>query len=447
MDESFVLKLKMSDSIKILKNLYHEIVVSFSPQNILKNFIYYDIKGDVLFVKNKKLNLSGKRVLVFSIGKSGYESGEGIYKILKERIDDGLIITNRDYKMKRLGKLEIKTGSHPLPDKKSLSCGRKIYEKILRTSKEDIIIFLISGGGSDMMVYPENGITLGEYKKTVRILKICGADIGEINTIRKKIDKVKGGKLRILSKSEKFINLLFSDVPGLNDDVIFIASGPVFRDDTTFRDAWQILLKYGIENKVPKSVRNFLKGNIKKGKKQDNKKFEKDITYLLARNRDVVRFAGEYLKRKEYRVIYLKKTIKKEVNHEKEYIMRKIKQYSLYKRTAIIAGGEPTVKIKAENPGKGGRMSHLSLLLLKEFLKERIYNVSFLLAGTDGIDGNSDIAGAIVNAENLKKIKLVEVEKYIKNFNSANFMKKYNFELKPGLTGINLADIMIFIIE
>ncbi len=447
MNKESVLKLKMSDSIKILKNLYHEIVFSFSPQNILKNFIYYDVKSDVLFVKNKKLNLYGKRVLIFSIGKSGYESGEGIYNILKERIDDGLIITNRDYKIRKLGKIEIKKGSHPLPDKKSLLCGKKIYEKILKTSKNDIIIFLISGGGSDMMVYPETDITLYEYKKTVKILKLCGADIGEINTIRKKIDRVKGGKLRVLSKSEKFINLLFSDVPSLNDDVTFIASGPVFRDDTTFKDAWHILLKYGIENKVPKSVKNFLKKNIKKRKKQDNKKFEKDMTYLLARNRDVVRFAGEYLKRKGYKVVYLKRTIKKEVNQEKDYLMKKIKEYYSYKNTAIIAGGEPTVKIKAENPGEGGRMSHLSLLLLREFLKERIYNISFLLAGTDGIDGNSDIAGAIVNAENLKKIKMTDIEKYIKNFNSANFMKKYNFELKPGLTGVNLADIMIFIIE
>ena len=116
-----------------------------------------------------------------------------------------------------------------------------------KTKKNDIVIFLLSGGGSDMMIFPEEQISLEDYINTIEVLKRCGANIEEINIIRKKIDKVKGGKLRIISKSKKFINILFSDVPGVNDDIKFIASGPVFEDTTTFKEAYKIL-KTPLEN-------------------------------------------------------------------------------------------------------------------------------------------------------------------------------------------------------
>ncbi len=402
----------------------------------------------MLNIKNKRVNLKRKNIFVFSIGKSSLEITGAIKSILKGRIKKGLSITNVKTRRKSTGKIEITYGSHPLPSQSSLESGKKIYSMLSKTGKNDVVIFLISGGGSDMMVYPENDIILKDYIQAIKVLKRCGADIGEINTIRKKIDRVKGGKLRFISGAERFINILFSDVPTLKDDLKFIASGPVFKDETGFKDAYSILLRYGIENEIPLSVRNFIKKNLNKKIEINDGIFKNDITFLMAKNRDVQKFAENYLKNKSFRVISLKRTIKYEVNKEKNYLLRKIFENMDKKRVAIIGGGEPTVKIKMRNPGEGGRMSQLSLLILRELFKKKIKNVSFLLAGTDGIDGNSDIAGGIIcMREIINKVRLEEVEKYIKNFNSANFLKRYKLDLKTNYTGINLADIMVFLIE
>ncbi len=436
----------MIDSKSLLKNLHNEIVSFFLPSNIFRQKMSYDKDRGALNIKNKRVNLKRKNIFVFSTGKSSLEMAEATNEILGERIKKGLAITNIKAKKKNIGNIEIAYGNHPLPDENSLKSGKKIHRMISMTGQNDVVIFLISGGGSDMMVYPENSISLKDYIKTVKILKKCGADIGEINTIRKKIDRVKGGKLRLASKSDKFINIVFSDVPTLNDDLKFIASGPVFKDDTEFKDAYNIFLKYRIENEIPESVRDFIKKNINKKTKVDENVFKNDITFLMAKNRDVQRFIGDYLNEKGFKVIFLKRMVKYEVNKEKDYLLRKIFENINKKNIAIIGGGEPVVKIDVKSPGKGGRMSHLSLLILRELLKNKIKNVSFLLAGTDGIDGNSRIAGAIVSMRSLGKIKLNEVERYLKNYDSASFLKKYRLALETGYTGINLADILVFLI-
>lgn len=437
----------MINSKSLLKNLHREIVSFFLPSSIFKQLISYDGEKDALNIKNKRVSLKGNNIFVISIGKSSIEMAEAIKSILKSRIKKGLVITSIRTKPKNTGNIRITYGNHPLPDRNSLKSGERIYKILLNTKENDVVIFLISGGASDMMVYPEDTISLKDYIKTVKILKKCGADIGEINTIRKKIDRVKGGKLRLISKSKKFINILFSDVPTLNDDLKFIASGPVFKDDTEFKDAYNIFLKYGIEDEIPESVRNFIKKNISKKIKIDENIFENDITFLMAKNKDVQKFAGNYLREKGFKVFFFKRTIKYEVNKEKDYLLKKIFENLNRKNIAIIGGGEPVVKIDVKNPGKGGRMSHLSLLILKELLKRKIKNVSFLLAGTDGVDGNSHLAGGLVCVKDIaEKTKIQKIDKYIKEFNSAEFLEKHNIALKTGYTGINLADILIFLI-
>lgn len=432
----------MTKKEKLLKDVFYEIIKNFTPQALLRKKIVYFKEKEIMKIEDKVVVLKDKKLFLVSIGKSGYEMAEGIMDIFRDRIEEGIVITPGK-EDKNLKNIIVYKGSHPFPDNKSLEAGKRIYYFLSSVPENSIVMFLVSGGGSDSMIFPEDDITLRDYIKTVKELKICGADIGEINIIRKKIDRLKGGKLRAISKAKRFVNIFFSDVPSINDDISFIASGPSVPDSSSFSDALKVIKKYNLENRIPERVFNFINRSLKKKLFIDRNIFKNDLNFVIAKNRDVLKFARESFEKRGIKSRILRRVLKDDIRIEAKELLVKLKKI-FSKNICLIAGGEPVVKIDKKNAGKGGRMTHLGLLLVRGLLEKNVRNVSILTAGTDGIDGNSDISGICVDLS-YRELNPIEIDSYIKNYDSASFAKKYNIHIQTGYTGINLADVVFIL--
>src|SRR6056297_456863 len=243
---------------KLLKYM-NEILDSLSIEKLIKNKIRYE--NNYLFLENKKYKLKDN-IYIIGFGKSSASMGFEIEKILKDKIDDGLIIT-KDGHEKELKNIEVISGSHPFPDKRTYQNSERLINKIKNIKENSSVIFLISGGGSALFEKPDLDIDINELEKINRVLLESGLDIKNINIIRKHISSVKGGKLLKLLKEKncQLFNFIISDVE--NNDLSTIASGPTYYDNSTFEDSMKIVNDKNLEKKLPNKAIDFIKENIK----------------------------------------------------------------------------------------------------------------------------------------------------------------------------------------
>ena len=435
---------------KLLKKVFKKAVEKVLPKNFLPKFL----KKENCFLKIGKKRFSLKKIkniYLLGAGKASFLMAKKASEILGDLIKEGAIICHY-LPERKIKKIFLYQGGHPLPKKEGVLGAKKILEVAKKAEKKDLILFLLSGGGSDLMSFPQNGISFSDYKKTVKLLKKVPADIYEVNIVRKHIDKLKGGKLRLFAKNAFFFaTLALSDVPTINDDPSVIASGPTVPDPSTFEDAINVLKKYSLLDKVPKRVRSFLEKG-KKGEIEENPKpgdplfsLKKTLYLICAKNDDALAEAKRELQKEGFRGKIIKEKIKGEVQKISQKIFQEIKKFQKRKKFFLIFGGEPTVEIKTKSPGEGGRMSYLCALLAKKLYQEKLFNIWVLCGGSDGIDGQSDIAGGIISAKTFEEAKKrkINYEKYLQKFDSATLLKKLRADLKVGPTGTNVADIVI----
>ena len=423
-----------------------------NPKKIVHSRV--KLKGEILEVKNDFFDLSKyKRVFVVGGGKASGSMAEALENILGDRIEDGVIIilkgTAAKHKLKRI---KLHESSHPIPDKSSITGAKKILKLAEKAGEDDLVICLISGGGSSLMALPREDVSLEDKQKVTNMLLKCGATINEINAVRKHISSFKGGHLARAVYPATLLGLLLSDV--LGDPLDVIASGPTVPDSSTFNDAVSVLKRYGLWNRTPTSVRKVLseglKGRISETPKKDDPAFKKVKNIVIGNNRLACSAALKEIKRNGLNALFLTSLMEGEARHIGtffgalgEELLAKDKLKPILPPAGIVAGGETTVTVTGS--GVGGRNQEISLSAALKIAGAE--GVAIASASTDGIDGPTDAAGAIVDGETAlrsRKLNLDPVE-YLENNDSYSFFSRLNDLIITGPTGTNVNDITILV--
>jgi len=394
-----------------------------NPENIIPKFV----TSKEIRINKKTLNLE-KYSNIYSVafGKAGDSMTRALNAIIP--IKSGIIVIPKGSKSIIKGKkFQIFNSRHPKPDQTSVKAAKEVMKFVQNKRNDELIIFLVSGGGSSLLAMPDN-ITLEDKVHVTNVLLKSGATIQEFNCIRKHLSKIKGGKLVENMKCHG-VSLVMSDVEG--DDLSSIASGTTYMDDTTYADALEILDKYKIRWKMPQEVLELLeKGaneNIKTPKKT------KIENFVIANNDDCLKSMQKTAEKRGYKVntMHLFGDIKEAV----KTILEKIPSNE---KTCLIFGGETTVKVLGK--GMGGRNQELVLRVLKN--TQKLKKIVIASIGTDGIDGNSLFAGAIT--ENVK-IDLDVMKEFLKNSDSGRFFQKQKGNVITNATHTNLMDVGVIL--
>lgn len=416
------------------------------------------IDGNILNIGSVSYDLSRfNNILVIGAGKATAAMAQAVENILGDRISDALIIVKYGHTcpLKKIRQIEA---GHPLPDEAGVRGTEEIMRLIRGADEKSLVICLLSGGGSALLVSPADGITFEEKIEITKLLLSSGARIDEINTIRKHLSKVKGGRLAEIAHPATFITLILSDVIGDRLDVI--ASGPTVPDSTTFQDAMEIIKKYNLIDRLPEDVMRLLeqglRGEIKDTPKNGEVFFKKSQTVIIGSLKHALTFAKEKAVSIGFDAEIITSELQGEARDAARYLSKKeIKvQQSLKsgdKPRCLISGGETTVTVKGN--GEGGRNQELALAFALEI--EGMKGITMLSAGTDGTDGPTDAAGAIVDGETVREAKKfgLDPERYLNTNDSYNFFKKLDslsgekHHLITGPTGTNVMDMQIIIVE
>ena len=395
------------------------------PKNFLKAFVN---KNQILLGKNRVFLSNYGKIFVIAYGKASDSMAE--YVLNKINISQGILVIPKHTKSSIVSKkFKIFHSGHPLPDKESVSAGKAVRELVNNCSKEDFVLFLVSGGGSSLLAFPDK-ITLNEKKQVTKSLLQCGATIDEINCVRKHLSMIKGGKL-VQNINCDGCALIMSDV--VSNDLSVISSGCTYSDNTTFSDAIRIITKHSLEKKLPKQVMAHLKHGLNTKMIKPNRLRIKNK--IIATNQDCLN--AMVLKSRQ---LGFTTKVCTSVKHDVSVSAKKIvKQIPEKNNSCIIFGGEPTVKVKGS--GKGGRNQELVLRILK-LIHNSDHHMLVSSISTDGIDGNTTCSGALIenNPSNLQKISV-----YLENNDSYSFFKKYGGLIKTGPTHTNLMDIGLII--
>jgi hydroxypyruvate reductase len=455
--ETFARRKNTVNPLKDLENIYRDAVREVDPAGLIQSRIKKD--GRTLTIQSPDTKISEdlcsyKQVIVLGIGKASARMASAMESILEGELSAGFVITKYGHGCK-LRKIQVMEAGHPVPDENSLEGARILSQKAEAADENTLIINLISGGGSSLLCLPADGISLEDKRQTTKALLASGADIDEMNCIRKHISKVKGGGLAKIASPARLINLILSDVIG--DSIDTIASGVTAPDHTTFQDALSIVRKYALENKLPQTVRDHLvqgaQGNISETPKAGDPVFRNTVNIILGNNTLACNAARATAQRLGYDTRILSTTLASEASEAGSFFAQLAKaidsgKSGIAKPAAIIAGGETTVTIRGI--GKGGRNQEMAIAFALEL--HRIFpgssNIFFLSAGTDGSDGPTDAAGAFVTPELMEKMKVIsaQADASLMENDSYHFFNDTGNLFKTGPTYTNVCDIQILMV-
>jgi glycerate-2-kinase len=409
---------------------------SVNPYNAIKR-VFED--GNIVF-KAESIDISGfENIYVVGFGKASVGMAQAVCDFVN--ITKGIIVSNDSSVKLTCDKIEIIIGGHPIPNNRSIQGAEKITEIVKKCGENDLLIVLISGGGSALLCKPR--VSLEDLQETTNLLLKSGANINEINTIRKHLSYVKGGQLMQHAKGV-VVSLVISDI--VNDPLEFISSGPTSPDSTTFSDAKKILEKYFLWMRVPLEVRKVIedgiKGSILETPKKDNPVFDNAYNFIIANNEIACKAAVEEAKNLGYKTILLTTSLTGEAKYAGNVLIDKVKNHPK-SHTVVVSGGETVVTIKGE--GKGGRNQELVLGCVERISDSNIVIASF---ATDGIDGKSDAAGAIADGFTFSRAceKELRPNKFLTENNSYDFFSELNDLFITGPSGTNVMDIQLIVV-
>ena len=438
----------MSVSEQLLEIFKHG-VSSVQPNNILDNFIKVKSKK-IIVTEGSKQKIYSKinRVFPVCIGKASVDMAKKIKKIFKVsnfKIEKGILIVNKENFSKVKG-FKCFSSGHPIPNRNGLDASIFLENYLGKLEKNDLVLIFISGGGSALAPYPVDGISLEEKIIINKILLESGANIKEINIVRKHLSKLKGGNLVKICNPAYVHSFILSDVIG--DDLSSIASGMTTYDNSTFRDVKKILNKYKIWTKIPKNIKNHINNGEKKKEletpEKNNQIFRKTNNTLIGSNNLCLNNMKNLCKKYNINSKIWFKNIDGDVKKISKKFSNNIKKIKYKTPVLLISGGETTVKVNGK--GKGGRNQEFALYFAIE-MKKINPSKSFIIlsAGTDGRDGPTNAAGGILNQGSLEKIKnkKVNLEKELLNNNSYQVLKKINSLVIMDGTNTNVADVQL----
>lgn len=415
--------------------------------------------GMTLLADGKSFDLSRfARIVVIGAGKGASFMAKAVEDVLGDRIDSGIVIVKYGHSTAALSKVVQIEASHPLPDEAGVKGTERVVEILKGADEATFVVCLLSGGASSLLVAPAEGLSLEDKRSTTDLLLNCGASIDELNSVRKHLSRIKGGRLAELASPATMATLLLSDVIGDRLDVI--ASGPTVADTTTFRDAMDVVEKYGITGRLPASVlkrlRDGLEGRLKetpKGKEPFFKVVSNVVVGSLKESLDAAREAASSMGLDA-------EVVTAELKGEARGAARLLAERALaarrtpehgHKARCLISGGETTVTVKGN--GTGGRNQELALAFALEI--EGVEGVTLFSAATDGTDGPTDAAGAIVDGTTAQAARSLGIDPavYLADNDSYGFFERLDSmsasesHLKTGPTGTNVMDINIIVIQ
>ncbi len=412
----------------------------------------------VLKLENSTLEINGRmydlnlydRILVLGAGKAGASMSRAVEEVMGDIITFGHVNIKYGH-FDKVNKIALHEASHPTPDSAGLHGAKIIYDTLRNTNEKDLIIFLLSGGGSALLPLPAGEISLTEKQQATSLLLSCGATIQEINTIRKHISLLKGGQLAEAAYPATIVTLIISDVIG--DPLDAIASGPTVPDPTTFKECISVLKKYDILDKIPKSVIEHINkgvnGFIRETPKSDEKVFDKVQNVIIASNMEAFKASKEKTVELGYNTLILSTMIEGETRDVAKVhtaIAKEIlKSGNPVKRPAcILSGGETTVTINGN--GLGGRNQEFVLASAIEI--SGLDNVVVFSGATDGTDGPTDSAGAVADGFTVKKAIGLNMDplEYLMNNDSYHFFINMGDLITTGPTNTNVMDVRIIIV-
>lgn len=449
---------KNSESFHFALSAAETAIRSADPYRLMKKHI--KSKGDNvtitdLFGKHVTIDLSGvRRIYVVGAGKASGKMASGVHRILGNRIFEGAVNVPYDSNMQS-DLISIHEAGHPIPDENGIVGTKKILRILSRATKNDLVIVLLSGGGSALLPMPLQGISLSTKQLVTSSLLLAGASIEEVNTVRKHLSAVKGGRLlNHISMGCMVVSIIISDVIG--DDLSTIASGPTFPDSSTFMQAKEILKKYEVWNStvagiaiVKKTITNGIIGRIPETIKTGDRVLANVNNIIIGNNEVACKAAIKLLKENGLSAIYLGSSFDGSAVNHGRYLANLANQISSYcLPLAFVLGGETVVKVdKYHRHAIGGRNLEAALSSALSLKYKKNMDVSICCVGTDGIDGNSNYAGAFVTPRAFRRVmtEKEKYEEYLNRHDSGSAFRELKSLIVTGRTGTNVNDISIIV--
>jgi hydroxypyruvate reductase len=409
------------------------------------------LEDDHLVIEDRSFDLSQvERIILVGMGKASARMAATLEELLGERISGGLVVTADGYRVPTL-KVEVVEASHPIPDARGCAAAERIVALVEEANEEDLVIVLISGGGSALLPLPAPGITLSDLAATNELLLLSGAKIQEINTVRKHLSQVKGGQLARHAFPAQVLALVLSDVPG--DPLHAIASGPTVGDPTTFHQAEQILRQYHVWNDLPNPVRERIEAGVRNEIEETPKPgdgvLQRVTTTIIGSGSDAAEAALMEAESLGYHTLLLTTTLEGEAREVGKILAAIAREEStrgepLPLPALILAAGETTVTVRGT--GKGGRNQELSLSAALGI--EGLPQVVIGSIGTDGRDGPTDAAGGMVDGRTVGRMREqgIDPEESLTQNDSYHALSQSGDLVITGPTGTNVADLCLILV-
>jgi glycerate 2-kinase len=398
--------------------------------------------GDVTPLVRRHLGLDARhrRVLVLGCGKASAAMAAAAEETLGDRISDDFVVVKDGCAVPVPG-VEIAEAGHPVPDARGLAASARLLELARGAREDDLVLFLVSGGGSALTPAPAPPITLAEKQEVTRLLLASGATIGELNAVRKHLSRFKGGQLARAASPASVLTLALSDVIG--DPIDVIASGPTAPDPTTFADARDVLARRGLAGCVPASVaarlEAGLRGEIEETPKPGDRLFDRVTNVVIGNNALIADAAAAAASRLGYRPHLATRELQGEARQVARELVARVR--GLEPPVCLIAAGETTVTVKGK--GRGGRCQEFALAAALELVPAD--RMTVLAAGTDGSDGPTDAAGAVVDADSVARGTRAggDARRALEDNDAYRFLTASGDLIVSGPTRTNLLDLYL----
>ncbi|MCU0600248.1 MAG: glycerate kinase [Desulfobacterales bacterium] len=430
-------------------SIFNSAVRSVHGETVVKRFCRID--PHFFHAGNASFKLSRyENIYVIGAGKASAHMAKAIEDLMLDHIREGKMIVKYGHGV-LLKKIRLREAGHPIPDKNGWLGARHIVNIAEKAGKNDLIICLMSGGGSALLPLPVEPLTLEDKQKTINILLACGASIDEINTLRKHMSMIKGGRLAQKAHPATMVTLIISDVPG--DRLEIIASGPTVADPSAFKDCMEIIAKYQLAKQLPAGVMEYMRsghaGNIEETPKPGNRVFSAVSNFIIGSNADALSAAKRCAESLGYHTMILSSMICGNTRDAALFhasIAKEIRKTAnpLPPPACILSGGETTVKVTGS--GLGGRNQEFALATAIDIQGQD--RMVVLCAGTDGTDGPTDAAGAVVDSMTAPDSISAgsDPASFLNNNDSYHFFKNTTGQIITGPTGTNVMDLRIVLV-
>lgn len=437
------------DPARILPALFDVAVQAVHPRHLIPRTV--SIRSDTLSVRAAgavlDLPLRGRLVLV-GAGKGAGAMAEALVSASHGRITRGCVVVPGEASLS-IPNVTVVRGEHPVPGPGSLASTRILLDTLSGLKPDDCVLCCLTGGASSLLVDPAPGLTLADLGAVNQALLDCGADIRAMNTIRKHLSRVKGGWLARYARPARVVGPILSDVVG--DDLSVIGSGPTVADPTTFADAWRIVEDYGLEDRLPVGVCRYLCEGLAGAQPETPKPGEQTFTrvhnLLIGSNRGALQAAHDAAGRYGVHPHLIDEPLTGDTGRAARGFATTVREIRrrCSKPTCVLAGGETTVRVRGN--GKGGRNQEFALQVALELRDEPGW--SLLSAGTDGIDGPTDAAGAFVDAAMLGRARTrgINPRTFLSNNDTYTLFSALDDLFRPGPTGTNVMDVKLALVR